>query len=199
MGAPQELKQIKMATQAAHADIAHDWLTHTVQGNWVYFDNIGDWSANYLDRAATAEYLLFGNDVSTAKYFDAFTDLKGAQLTGSGNHAYQLTFPADAIPQAKGFWSLTAYVPPGITLVPNAALKYTVAAYTPGLQTNPDGSITIFIQHNPPAQALMLNWLPVPQGPFSVLLRIYGPEGNTIGSSYAPPGITSGPAASHAY
>ena len=101
--------------------------------------------------------------------------------------------PAGAIPQAERFWSLTAYIPPGITLVPNAAQRYAVAAYTPGLQTNPDGSITIYIQHNPPAQTLMPNWLPVPQGPFSVLLRVYGPQGNTSSSRYVPPGITSAP------
>jgi len=117
-GAPQELKQIKRATQSAHAAIVRDWTTHTVQGNWAYFDNIGNWGTDYLDRAATAEFLLFGNDVSTSKYFDAFTDTTGAELTGSGNHAYQLTFPADAVPQAKRFWSLTAYIPPGITLGP---------------------------------------------------------------------------------
>jgi hypothetical protein len=189
-GSPKELNQIKQATQAAHAAIVNDWMTHTVQGNWVYFDNIGNWGTNYLDRAATAEFLLFGNDLSAAKYFDAFTDATGADLTGNGNHAYQLTFPAGAIPQAKRFWSLTAYIPPGITLVPNTASKYAVASYTPGLKTNPDGSITIYLQHSPPAAALRPNWLPIPQGPFSVILRVYGPLGNTSSSTYAPPGIS---------
>jgi hypothetical protein len=153
--------------------------------------NLGNWKTDYLDRAATAEFLLFGNDLSTSKYVDAFTDATGARLTGKGNKADRLTFRAGAVPQAKRFWSLTAYVPPGITLVPNTALRYAVAGYKPGLKTNPDGSITIYLQHNPPVSALMPNWLPVPQGPFSVLLRIYGPEGNTSSSSYAPPGISS--------
>jgi hypothetical protein len=34
-------------------------------------------------------------------------------------------------------------------------------------------------------------WLPVPRGPFSLVLRVYGPEGNTSpGSAYIPPKIT---------
>ena len=49
----------------------------------------------------------------------------GASRTGpaSGStapvHGYQLTFPAGEIPQAKRFWSLTAYLPVSIPLVPN--------------------------------------------------------------------------------
>lgn len=34
-------------------------------------------------------------------------------------------------------------------------------------------------------------WLPVPRGPFSLVLRVYDPEGNTSpGSAYIPPKIT---------
>jgi hypothetical protein len=33
-------------------------------------------------------------------------------------------------------------------------------------------------------------WLPVPRGPFSLVLRVYGPKGNTSpGSAYIPPKI----------
>jgi hypothetical protein len=98
-GSPHELSKMAKATQAAHTAIVKDWTSHTVQRKWVYFDNIGNWGTDYLDRAATAEFLLFGNDITTAKYFDAFTDAKGAELTGIGNHAYRLTFPAGAIPR----------------------------------------------------------------------------------------------------
>ena len=104
--------------------------------------------------------------------------------------AYTLTFTKSQIPQASRFWSLTAYLPRGNTLVPNAARKYEVAKFTPGLVTNPDGSVTIYIQTTPPPSALRLNWLPVPRGRFDLLLRVYGPEGNTgPGAKYIPPEI----------
>jgi hypothetical protein len=56
-GSPRELNEMTRAAQAVHGAIVKDWTTHTVQGNWVYFDNIGNWGTDYLDHAATAEFL----------------------------------------------------------------------------------------------------------------------------------------------
>jgi hypothetical protein len=98
-----------------------------------------------------------------------------------------LTFSKSEIPDAKRFWSLTAYIPPGVTLVPNPARKYLVARYTPGLKTNSDGSITIYVAPRQPPGTRRANWLPVPRGPFSLLLRVYGPEGNSSGTYLPPP------------
>ena len=54
--------------------------------------------------------------------------------------------------------------------------------------TNPDGSVTVYIQTTPPPQALRPNWLLMPRGPFDLLLRVYGPGGNTSpGANYVPP------------
>ena len=39
----------------------------------------------------------------------------------------------------------------------------------------------------------MANWLPVPRGDFSVVLRVYGPTGNTASPTYATPPITPAP------
>ncbi|MBV9194161.1 MAG: DUF1214 domain-containing protein, partial [Solirubrobacterales bacterium] len=163
------------------------------QNRWVYFDNIGEWGTNYLDRAATTEFLEFSNNATTSGYYSAFTDGRGASLDGS-SHVYRLTFstnenaPEGAIPDAQRFWSLTAYMPRGMTLVPNAARKYLVASYTK-TQKSSDGSITLYIQASPPA-GHRANWLPVPRGPFSLVLRVYGPTGNTSpGSKYIPPRI----------
>jgi hypothetical protein len=33
------------------------------------------------------------------------------------------------------------------------------------------------------------NWLPVPLGPFNIMLRVYGPEGSVADNTYVPPGI----------
>ena len=33
------------------------------------------------------------------------------------------------------------------------------------------------------------NWLPVPKGPFNVMLRVYGPEGSVKTGTYVPPAI----------
>ena len=189
-GNPGPLVQMINGARAAHAMIIHNWLSHADANNWIYFRNFADWHTAYLDRASGNEYVQYGNNASAAGYYNAFTDGNGAPLNGAKVPAYRLTFATDQIPQAERFWSLTAYLPRGNTLVPNAARKYEVARFTPGLVTNQDGSITIYIQTTPPPAALRPNWLPIPRGPFDLLLRVYGPDGNTSpGAKYIPPKI----------
>jgi hypothetical protein len=189
-GNPGPLSQMIKGAQSAHAMIIHRWLSHTDANHWIYFRNFANWHKSYLDRAAGNEYIQYGNNASAAGYYNAFTDGSGAPLNGSKVPGYRLTFAKDQLPQANRFWSLTAYLPRGNTLVPNAAQKYEVARFTPGLVTNANGSVTIYLQPTPPRAALRPNWLPVPRGPFDVLLRVYGPQGNTSpGAKYVPPKI----------
>ena len=194
-GNNRPLSVLIKAARAAHALIIHRFVSNVDQNRWVYFDNIGEWGTNYLDRAATTEFLEFSNSATTSGYYSAFTDDRGVPLNGS-RHVYRLTFSADAnategaVPEAQRFWSITAYLPRGMTLVPNAARKYLVASYT-NLQKNSNGSITLYIQAKRPA-GHTANWLPVPRGSFALVLRVYGPTGNTSpGSKYIPPKITA--------
>jgi hypothetical protein len=184
------MSRIILGAQVAHTQLVDHWQSHTGSTNWVYFGDIGQWGRRYLDRAALTEYVQLGNGPSTAGYYDGFVDGRGLPLDGSVEQAYVLTFPASQIPQAKRFWSLTSYLPESVTLVPNPADKYVVGSYTPGLRKNSDGSISIYMQATKPVSVPEANWLPVPDGPFNVLLRVYGPEGNTApGAGYEPPTI----------
>jgi len=193
-GTNKPLAVLIAAARAAHAMIINRFESNVDQNRWVYFDDIAAWGTNYLDRAATTEFLEFSNTAATSGYYTAFTDGNGIPLNGSGGRAYRLTFSAAEIPQADRFWSLTTYITRGMTLNPNSAAKYLVASYTPGLLPAHNGSITLYIQATPPAPALMPYWLPVPRGPFSLTLRVYGPTGNTSpGSAYIPPKITVAP------
>jgi hypothetical protein len=189
VGCDAKLPEIIDGAQTAHTMIGNRWLTHTGHTNWSYFDNFGRWGKAYLDRAATADYFQFPNPPDVAGYYFAFVDGRGVPLDASVAKAYTLRFTPDQIPQAERFWSLTAYLPESITLVPNQASKYVVASYTPGLQRDPDGSITIYMQPDPPTTVPTANWLPVPNGGFNVTLRVYGPTGNTTPGTYEPPAI----------
>ena len=55
------------------------------------------------------------------------------------------------------------------------------------------GFITITMAPTRPACAPMANWLPVPRRDFSVVLRVYGPTGNTASPTYAMPPVTPAP------
>ena len=181
------LSDINQGAQTAFYAIVDRWRSHTGPTNWVHFDNIGYWGENYLDRAALAEYILYGNNSQAAYYAHAFVDENNFPL--DGNYAYTITFAGDNIPDYSRFVSLTAYTPDYIELVENSYNKYLVASYTPGLVVSADGSITIYVQSNPPTAAPIANWLPVPVGPFNLMLRIYGPKGSAQDGSYIPPGI----------
>jgi hypothetical protein len=191
-GNPIPLLRIKAAVRSAYAAIVANYKTHVGPTNWVFFNNFADWGTtpqDFLDRASASEFCQLCNNIGAAAYYTAFTDGTGRTLNGA-LHSYKLTFPADNIPDAKRFWSVTAYLPRTLALVPNRAHKYLVARYTPGLVTNPNGSITIWMAPRKPAGVPMANWLPVPRRQFLVTLRVYGPTGNTAGGDYTPPAIT---------
>lgn len=182
------MAEIVRGAQAAWAAIINRWQSHRGSTNWIHFDNIGDWGTAYLDRAALTEYIQVGNNREAAYYANAFVDASGLPLDGS-SFQYTLTFTKEQLPKYKRFWSLTAYTPIYVELVPNAANKYVVASYTPGLVTDSDGSVTIYIQAEQPESRHVANWLPVPNGQFSLLFRVYGPEGTALAGTYVPPKI----------
>jgi hypothetical protein len=182
------LTEIIRGAQAAFAAIINRWQSHRGSTNWIHFDNIGHWGTNYLDRAALTEYIQVGNDRTAAYYANAFVDAGGLPLDG-GSFAYTIEFTSDQLPQYQRFWSLTAYTPETIELVPNSLDKYVVASYTPDLEIADDGSVTIYVQADPPGRASTANWLPVPEGPFSLLFRVYGPLGSALDGTYVPPKI----------
>jgi hypothetical protein len=182
--------QMAAAAKAAHADIDANYVTHTLTGtSWVNFTDIGAWAQDfqgYLNRSGIADYLQYGNNVSAAVYFHAFADGNGIPLDGSA-HNYILTFPLGQQPDVDRFWSVTAYLPVTIELAHNSANTYVVGSYTPGLVTAPDQSVSVVMAVNRPRGVPPPNWLPIPNGPFSLMLRAYGPNWNQQTNPYYPP------------
>ena len=64
------------------------------------------------------------------------------------------------------------------------------------LKTAPDGSVTIYVQHDSPGKALEPNWLPAPPDSFNVFMRLYWPGQNRqtleTGPLYAAPQLPPG-------
>ena len=193
-------------TRTAHDLIINQYLTHIDKTNWITYKDIGHWCPSHDDfyactnpdpgssfpiqRSSITEFIQYANDHEAAVYFHAFKDGDDVALDGTDPNGYVLTFSAKKIPATSRFWSLTAYTPEAIELVPNSADKYLVASYTPGLQkNNADGSISIYMARQLPQGVNAANWLPIPPGPFNVMLRDYGPLGNVLDGTYVPPRI----------
>ena len=108
---------------------------------------IGDRDASYLARALAARGGLWGNHGYEAAYTMTYTDADGDQL--DGHRRYVLRLEKD--PPVDVFWSLTMYDLPDFYLVANPIDRYSIGDRTPGLRRDNDGSLTIVIQHEQPA------------------------------------------------
>ena len=62
-------------------------------------------------------------------------------------------------------------------LIQNPINRYLInSSMLPSMITNPDGSITIHVQHASPGKDREANWLPAPDGPIYMVLRLYWPK-----------------------
>jgi hypothetical protein len=132
----------------------------------------GDW----LLRAAAAKGGIYGNDAVEATYPMTRADAAGQTLDGS-KHDYTLTFPAGQLPPVNAFWSVTMYDGKTQLLIENPIGRYLInSPMLPGMKMNPDGSLTIYIQKDSPGKAKEANWLPAPNGPMYLVMRLYWPK-----------------------
>lgn len=100
----------------------------------------------------------------------------GTVLDGS-KHKYTLTFAKGQLPPVNAFWSITMYDGKTQLLITNPIDRYLInSPMLPGLKRNGDGSLTLYIQKDSPARDKESNWLPAPDGPIYVVLRLYWPK-----------------------
>jgi hypothetical protein len=65
----------------------------------------------------------------------------------------------------------------------------------PQVKRNADGGLTLYIQKDDPGEAVRSNWLPAPNGPIYLVMRLYGPKTEApallpIGrGAWQPPGV----------
>ena len=144
-------------------------------------------SNTYLPRATAALIGLYGNSGEEAVYPTYFVDNEGNQLNAA-DHNYVLKFAAGSLPPVKAFWSLSMYDSVTQLFINNPLDRYLVnSAMSEDFTFEDDGSLIIFVQKNPPDTDLEANWLPAPDGPFYVVLRLYLPEQRVLDGEWAPP------------
>jgi hypothetical protein len=150
------------------------------------FGNRAFYNGNYLLRAGSALAGIYGNDAVEAMYPKAKAASDGQPLDGS-KHNYTLTFAAGQYPPVNAFWSVTMYDGKTQFLIQNPINRYLInSPMLPVLKKNSDGSLTIYIQKDAPAGDKKANWLPAPDGPIYVVMRLYWPKETP--PSILPPG-----------
>ncbi len=148
---------------------------------------IADPRLRIMERAAAAKGGLWGNHAYEAAYLMTYVDDQGEQLTGERTYTLRL----DPTPPVGAFWSLTMYSIPDFFLVANEIDRYSIGDRTPDLAYGDDGSLTITIGADRPADWIAAaNWLPAPPGTFRPVLRMYEPAAAVLDSTYVVPAIT---------
>jgi hypothetical protein len=160
--------------------VINGWKVGSLFGDRDFFHG------NWLLRAAGAKGGIYGNDAAEAVYPLTRTLADGDELDAS-KHNYTLTFTKDQFPPVNAFWSVTMYDGKTQLLIENPINRYLLnSPMLPGMKKNPDGSLTLYIQKDSPGKAKESNWLPAPNGPVYLVMRLYWPKETP--PSILPPG-----------
>ena len=142
---------------------------------------------NYLYRMAAAVLGIYGNSKEEAMYPSYPVDAGGEKLDAS-QHRYTLRFAPGQLQPANSFWSLTMYELPASLLVANPLNRYLInSPMLPHLKRDADGGLTVYIQKDSPGKAKESNWLPAPNGPFIMWMRLYWPKPEALNGSWKEP------------
>jgi hypothetical protein len=76
--------------------------------------------------------------------------------------------------------------------VPNAIKRYSIGTKNKVLKTNPDGSVSLYVQADQPTDPVQrANWLPAPRGvDFTLFIRAYWPDAAITSGRWTPPAVT---------
>jgi hypothetical protein len=178
-GIKRALAKIERAAGALGTHV-NGWQIGVAAGSRVFYNG------NWLLRAVGSKLGIYGNDAAEATYPFAKFDLNGHPLDGS-KHQYTVTFPAGQLPPVNAFWSITMYDANSQFLIDNPINRYLInAPMLPDLKKNHDGSLTIYVQRDSPGRDKESNWLPAPNGPIFLVMRMYWPKETP--PSVLPPG-----------
>ncbi len=156
------------------------WKVGSFFGDATFYN--GDW----LKRAAAAKGGIYGNDAVEAMYPLTKTLANGEELDAS-KHNYTLTFAKGQLPPVNAFWSVTMYDGKTQLLIENPINRYLInSPMLSGMKKNPDGSLTLYLQKDSPGKPKESNWLPAPNAPVYLVMRLYWPKETP--PSILPPG-----------
>lgn len=161
-----------------------------IHNGWMIPYNVGTYSNNYLKRAIVA-LVGIGANINEDAIYPLMID---KSLNGKA-YKYKIHFDSypniTSIPPVNAFWSITLYDESGFA-IPNILDRYTLSSWMP-LKYNRDGSLDLYIQNKDPSLENSglprSNWLPAPNGSFTLTMRLYWPSDRILDGRWIPPPI----------
>jgi hypothetical protein len=151
---------------------------------WNRSTNNAQFGIDYFNRTGTAKSNMFDNRPTETQYF--YTDYDGVGAELNGGSSYEVTFPAGQEPPVNGFWSLTLYNDKHLFHA-NDLKRYSLGTKNKNLKRNADGSLTLYVGAKSAGKDNESNWLPAPNGSFSLYIRAYWGKEGIIDGSWRPP------------
>jgi hypothetical protein len=100
-----------------------------------------------------------------------------------------VTFAKGQEPPVKRFWSITLYNEYHL-FTPNTLNRHSPGTKSKSfLKYNPDGSLTLYFGAKSPGKDKETNWVPAPNGTFSLYIRAYWAEQAILDASWMPPNV----------
>jgi len=179
------LRGLARAVKAGEQIVDQRWKdVGEINRGWRYTLAGGRAGHDFALRAALAKNVVGAQLAEEVIYPNSQVDSKGAAL--NGQHKYVLRFAKGQQPPASLFWNLSLYGD-DMLFVDNAFARNSIGSMTEGLKPDADGSLTLVIQNERPADTA--NWLPAPPGAFNLTMRFYGPASSVLDGSYRLPAV----------
>jgi hypothetical protein len=180
-------------TQEAFKEIPK-WMKDNAEGmkvegsekGWSYDIGADNYKTDYSLRAKKAYLSLAVNLSNDIVNIYSYTDADKEKYDFLKK--YVLHFAKEEIPPADVLWSVCAYNASGY-FAKNPIKRFSIGSKG-NLKFNKDGSLDIYIQKDTPGKDKQSNWLPSPEGEFSVMLRCYGPKDDLIEGRWKAPAIS---------
>ena len=188
---PEIMKTLKETAAQAEREMMTPLLQWHFNGRpagngWNSPVNNAEWGTDYLNRTGTAKSNMYDNRPEETKYVYTDDDSQGRQL--NGQNTYAVTFAKGQVPPVQGFWSLTLYNDVHL-FHPNPLKRYSLGTKNKTLKYNADGSLTLYAGAKSPGQDKESNWLPAPEGTFSLYIRAYWADKAILDATWQPPAI----------
>lgn len=160
----------------------------TVRSSAELFGSREQLGTDPMPRAVGAMLGILGNSAEEYLGVGYQADAEGKPF--NGRHPYAIHFAPGQLPPVDAFWSITLYDVDRF-LYANEADRYTVGSRdVPTMVRDDDGGVTVHVAHRIEDRRLLPNWLPCPDGPFSLTFRTYLPRPEIRDGRWTAPPVT---------
>jgi hypothetical protein len=154
-------------------------------GTWLVGDDVTS-VEDWLGRGGTGWGYVWGDDPKEIYFPFLRQDANRETLTSETR--YTLRFAPGELPPAR-YWRISMYDAEGF-FTDNPIDRYGIGNMAEQLDPDPDGGLTILLQHDRPGPDRETNWLPAPEGRFFLVMRMYQPDERMYRGEYIlPPAV----------